>query len=246
VIGTDTADAKTRPSREAFNRRVVARNAPPPGERPFAEREQQLQKNPGQALETDTVRSIPNRDDNNTSNREAKTTPNRDIDTTKNREANTTPSRDVDTTKNREADTTPNRDINIAKNHDDNTTLNRNGKTAKNVHVIGEQDDAVDVREAGPRRGDVRTATPTDKPDQLQPLDRSAETRNGPEPGVGARSQREDHTDQDDAQQIAMQEQAERQAECERQATQRHQDVRQCRSETQQQSDKRQLIDPQL
>ena len=263
VIGADTADVKTRPSREAFNRRVVARNAPPPGERSFAEREQQLQKNPGRALETDTARSTPNRDVETTSNREADNTPNRDVnttknrdgnttpsrdvvDTTKNREANSTPNRDVDTTKNREADTTPNRDINIAKNRDDDITLNRNGKTAKNVHVIGEQHDAVDVREAGPRRGDVKTAAPTDKPDQLQPLDRSAETRNGPERGMGARSQREDHTNQDDAQQIAMQQQAERQAECERQAIQRHQDVRQCQSETQQQSDKRPLIDPQL
>jgi hypothetical protein len=51
VIGTGTA-ARARPSREAVNRGVVARNAPPPGERPFAAREQQLQKNPGRALES--------------------------------------------------------------------------------------------------------------------------------------------------------------------------------------------------
>ena len=50
VIGAGKA-AEARPSREAFDRQVFVRNAPPPGERPFAAREQQLQKNPGRAPE---------------------------------------------------------------------------------------------------------------------------------------------------------------------------------------------------
>ncbi len=50
VIGTGGA-ARARPAAEVFDRRVVARNAPPPGERPFAAREVQLQKNPGVAPE---------------------------------------------------------------------------------------------------------------------------------------------------------------------------------------------------
>ena len=48
VIGSGKA-VEARPSREAIDRQVFVRNAPPPGERPFAAREQQLQKNPGLA-----------------------------------------------------------------------------------------------------------------------------------------------------------------------------------------------------
>ena len=62
VIGTGKA-AAARPSREAFDRRVLARNAPPPAERPFAVREQQLQKNPGRAPAPDAVKPVPGRDD---------------------------------------------------------------------------------------------------------------------------------------------------------------------------------------
>jgi len=50
VIGTGAA-ARARPAAAVLDRRVFARNAPPPGERPFAAREQQLQKNPGVAPE---------------------------------------------------------------------------------------------------------------------------------------------------------------------------------------------------
>ena len=63
VIGAGTA-AGARPSREALDRRVFVRNAPPPGERPFAAREQQLQKNPGRALEPSAVESVQSRDVN--------------------------------------------------------------------------------------------------------------------------------------------------------------------------------------
>ena len=62
VIGVGTV-AAARPSREAFDRRVFVRNAPPPGERPFAAREQELQKNPGRALEPGSVKSVQSRDD---------------------------------------------------------------------------------------------------------------------------------------------------------------------------------------
>ena len=62
VIGAGTA-AGARPSREAFDRQVFVRNAPPPGERPFAAREQQLRKNPGLAPEPAAVKSVPDRDD---------------------------------------------------------------------------------------------------------------------------------------------------------------------------------------
>ena len=62
VIGAGTA-AGARPSREAFDRQVFVRNAPPPGERPFAAREQQLRKNPGLAPEPSAVKSVPGRDD---------------------------------------------------------------------------------------------------------------------------------------------------------------------------------------
>jgi hypothetical protein len=54
VIGAGTV-VKTRPSHEVIDRRVIARNAPPPVERPFAAREQQLQRNPGRAPELNTA-----------------------------------------------------------------------------------------------------------------------------------------------------------------------------------------------
>ena len=62
VIGAGKA-AEARPSREAFERRVIVRNAPPPGGPPFAMREQQLQKNPGRVPEPAAVKSVPGRVD---------------------------------------------------------------------------------------------------------------------------------------------------------------------------------------
>ena len=62
VIGAGKA-AEVRPSREAFERRVIVRNAPPPGGLPFALREQQLQKNPGRAPESAAVKPVPGRVD---------------------------------------------------------------------------------------------------------------------------------------------------------------------------------------
>jgi len=62
VIGTGKA-AGARPSREAFERQVFVRNAPPPSERPFAAREQQLKKTPGRAPAPDAVKPVPGRDD---------------------------------------------------------------------------------------------------------------------------------------------------------------------------------------
>jgi hypothetical protein len=50
VIGSGEP-TKAHPAAEVFDRRVVARNAPPPAEAPFAQREQLLQKEPGRALE---------------------------------------------------------------------------------------------------------------------------------------------------------------------------------------------------
>ncbi|MGO8755742.1 MAG: DUF6600 domain-containing protein [Gallionellaceae bacterium] len=61
VIGAGKA-AQSRPSREAFDRQVFVRNAPPPVERPFAAREQQLQKNPGRPLEPRAINSLQSRD----------------------------------------------------------------------------------------------------------------------------------------------------------------------------------------
>lgn len=58
VIGSGKA-VEERPSQEATDRRVVVRNAPPPAERPFAAREQQLQKNPGRVLEPSAGKSEP-------------------------------------------------------------------------------------------------------------------------------------------------------------------------------------------
>ena len=63
VIGAGKS-AEARPSREALERQVFVRNAPPPGERPFAVREQQLQKNPGRAPEPGAVKPVPGRADN--------------------------------------------------------------------------------------------------------------------------------------------------------------------------------------
>ena len=62
VIGAGKA-AEARPSREAFDRKVFVRTAPPPGERPFAVREQQLQKTPGRAPAPEAVKPVPGRDD---------------------------------------------------------------------------------------------------------------------------------------------------------------------------------------
>lgn len=65
VIGAGPA-AAARPARETFDRQVIVRNAPPPGEPPFAVREQQLQKTPGRAPEPGAVKSVPGRDDDST------------------------------------------------------------------------------------------------------------------------------------------------------------------------------------
>jgi hypothetical protein len=57
VIGAGKA-AKVRPTKEIYDRPVVVHNAPPPAEQPFAQREKQLQKNPGQPISaspTDTA-----------------------------------------------------------------------------------------------------------------------------------------------------------------------------------------------
>ncbi|MHB1186352.1 DUF6600 domain-containing protein [Thiobacillus sp.] len=62
VTGASTATG-ARPSREAIDRRVFVRNAPPPVERPFAVREQQLQKTPGRAPAPEAVKPVPGRDD---------------------------------------------------------------------------------------------------------------------------------------------------------------------------------------
>ncbi|MGZ9058413.1 MAG: DUF6600 domain-containing protein, partial [Burkholderiaceae bacterium] len=62
VIGAGKA-AGARPSREAFERQVFVRNAPPPSERPFAAREQQLKKTPGRAPAPDAAKPVPGRDD---------------------------------------------------------------------------------------------------------------------------------------------------------------------------------------
>jgi hypothetical protein len=51
VIGAGKA-AKVRPAKEVYDRPVVVHNAPPPAEQPFAKREKQLQKNPGQPVST--------------------------------------------------------------------------------------------------------------------------------------------------------------------------------------------------
>ena len=50
ISGANDA-ARVKPSPEVFDRRVYARNAPPPAQAPFAAREQQLQRNPGMAVE---------------------------------------------------------------------------------------------------------------------------------------------------------------------------------------------------
>jgi DNA segregation ATPase FtsK/SpoIIIE-like protein len=50
VLGRGKARA-SRPAREAFDREVIVRNAPPPAERPFAARARQLQQHPGRAEE---------------------------------------------------------------------------------------------------------------------------------------------------------------------------------------------------
>jgi hypothetical protein len=54
--------AKARPAPAAFERKVVVRNAPPPNERPFITREQQLRQNPGHVPEPRAVESAPSRD----------------------------------------------------------------------------------------------------------------------------------------------------------------------------------------
>jgi hypothetical protein len=63
VTGAGKA-TEARPSREAIERRVFARNAPPPVERPFAVREQLLQKTPGRAPAPEAVKPVSGRDDN--------------------------------------------------------------------------------------------------------------------------------------------------------------------------------------
>jgi hypothetical protein len=54
VLGA-AANAPAAPPRGRFNREVIARAQPPPALRPFAEREQQLQRKPGLALEPEAT-----------------------------------------------------------------------------------------------------------------------------------------------------------------------------------------------
>ncbi len=58
VIGAGQT-TRARPPRAAIERPVVARHAPPPRERPFAAREQQLQRNPGQVPQPRAVEPAP-------------------------------------------------------------------------------------------------------------------------------------------------------------------------------------------
>lgn len=109
------AGAKVRPSREAAERQVTARHAPPPAQTPFAAREPQLKRKPGQAPETSVAESAPNRE----------------------------------------------------------VTATRK------VRVIDEQRSAVDVRAAGTRSADGKTAAGAGEPAQLQPLDRSVKPGKG-------------------------------------------------------------------
>ncbi len=57
LVGSDQP-AKVQPTRAVFERKVVARNAPPPPIRPFAERKSLLQKNPGRPLEPAVAESV--------------------------------------------------------------------------------------------------------------------------------------------------------------------------------------------
>lgn len=57
VIGSGRV-AQAQPSAEVFDRRVVARNAPPPAQAPFSQREKLLQQQPGRALEPAAVETV--------------------------------------------------------------------------------------------------------------------------------------------------------------------------------------------
>ncbi len=50
-----------RPPREAVERQVIARKAPPPAQRPFEAREPQLQRTPGRAPEVSPAEAAPDR-----------------------------------------------------------------------------------------------------------------------------------------------------------------------------------------
>ncbi|HEX5757122.1 MAG TPA: DUF6600 domain-containing protein [Arenimonas sp.] len=64
----EAADAQSVPVADAFTRPVVARHAPPPAIRPFAERERELQRNPGQPMARPADESRPGRADAPTRN----------------------------------------------------------------------------------------------------------------------------------------------------------------------------------
>ncbi|MBY4675008.1 hypothetical protein K6T12_00175 [Marinobacterium sp. CAU 1594] len=57
VIGSGEV-AKAQPTPEVFDRRVVARNPPPPAEPPFSQRENLLRKQPGRTLEPAVVETV--------------------------------------------------------------------------------------------------------------------------------------------------------------------------------------------
>ncbi len=61
VIGKGEV-AKARPARDVFNRKVIARNAPPPAVLPFAKREKLLQKSPGRAPEPAAAETVQSSD----------------------------------------------------------------------------------------------------------------------------------------------------------------------------------------
>ena len=227
VIGAGTT-AGARPSREAFDRRVIAVNAPPPAERPFAAREKQLQKNPGQAVEPNAVEPE--------QGRSVEPEQGRSVESEQGRSVESEQGRTVKTAKNvrvigEQRDAVEARTAGSRRSVDTTTgtraaeagqyrPLDRSAATG-NRHGPGTGDRSQD----NDHRGQADTQLTADQ--QQQQAERQAECE---------RLAIEQHQDGSQCRiQVMEQMVTERQAECERQAIEKHLDKRQCLNGTLQQ-----------
>ena len=235
VIGAGTGTS-ARPAREAFDRRVVAVNAPPPAERPFAAREKQLQKNPGQAVEPNAVEPEQGRSVEPEQGRSVESEQGRSVESEQRRSAEPEQGRTVKTAKNvrvigEQRDAVEARTAGSRRSVDTTTgtraaeagqyrPLDRSAATG-NRHGPGTGDRSQD----NDHRGQADTQLTADQ--QQQQAERQAECE---------RLAIEQHQDGSQCRiQVMEQMVTERQAECERQAIEKHLDKRQCLNGTLQQ-----------
>ena len=224
VIGTGK-DAGARPEREAFKRQVFVRNAPPPGERPFAAREQQLQKNPGRAPEPSAVKPLPGRADDTAQKVRVTGEQRGAVD------ARAAGSRRDGDKPGTPAKLQPlDRSVEPAKEFGPGPGDRGRDKEPKGQGDAQQQEQKAAEQQKVERQRQVETQ-------QQEQRQRKADTEQKAAEQQKVERQRQVETQQQEQRQrkadSEQQSAKQKQAECERQAIQQHQDVSQCRSEAQ-------------